>query len=809
MRCFLLVGLAFGCVSSVGLANDAAKLEFFETKIRPVLVEHCTGCHNSLDKKKGGLALDYRQAVLTGGDSGEIIVPGKPEESVLLWALQHKNGYEMPANAPQLDAVIIQDFAEWIRTGAYDPRLTKPTKDDLKSNKSWEETREERKRWWSFQPVKEHPVPQVDDDEWSGTPIDRFVFARMHEAGLSPQPLADPATLIRRVSLILTGLPPTPERTAEFLANPSEEAYGKLVDELLASNAFGERWARHWMDWYRYAETHGSEGDPPIPYASEYREYLIRALNSDVPYDQLLIEHLAGDLLENPRLNHALELNESAIGPAHLRMVPHGFGVTDAYGEQITFTDNQIDVISKAMLGVTVSCARCHNHKFDPISQKDFYRLFGMMISSRPSTVLIDTPEKLATNTSDIQELKKEIRRELSTFWLSEVDKIPDRLKDIDEKLNDIDAIRDPLGLWQVLSNVSPDKYPSVVEQHQNEIRRIDTQNANAIANAEFYFDLRDPKQADKWFTNGNGTTYVASPAGSFALQPDGDGVVRGIYPRGVFTHLVSDKHAAVLSSVDVVASGQGTWVRVAGNQAELRVPVRNYPLTHGGLHPATAINNASTLTWKSTQPKWNYWLGEKLHYELRTSKDTIPRAGSADRSWFGIAEIYAGENPPEALGASLLRVMNNPDSLRDRGSLAQAYQETTRRILHEWHDQDLSDAEAEFLNRFVEIGLLSNSISELPNSLQGLIEKYRRLEAEIPIPRRAPGVLDVAPVAQPFLVRGNQNQETEPVHHQFLEVISEAPFADDRPTRLQLAEWMVSPENPLKSRLLVNRLWA
>ena len=143
----------------------------------------------------------------------------------------------------------------------------------------------------------------------------------------------------------------------------------------MASKAYGERWGRFWMDWFRYAESYGSEGDPNVPYATQYRDYVIRAINADVPYDQLIREHLAGDLLEKPRINEELGINESAIGPAHLRMVPHGFGVTNAYDEQITFTDNQIDVVSKAVLGITVSCARCHNHKFDPISQADFYKL--------------------------------------------------------------------------------------------------------------------------------------------------------------------------------------------------------------------------------------------------------------------------------------------------------------------------------------------------------------------------------------------------------------------------------------------------
>jgi hypothetical protein len=179
-------------------------------------------------------------------------------------------------------------------------------------------------------------------------------------------------------------------------ADPDPAAFALQVDTFLASHRFGERWARHWMDWTRYADSHGSEGDAPVPYAWRYRDYLIRAFNADVPYDQLVREHLAGDLLEKPRLNPALGLNESALGIGHLRMVLHGFAPVDALEEKMRFTDDQINVVSKTFLGLTVSCARCHNHKFDPISQKDFSGWYGIFSSSAPATVAVDAPDPAA-----------------------------------------------------------------------------------------------------------------------------------------------------------------------------------------------------------------------------------------------------------------------------------------------------------------------------------------------------------------------------------------------------------------------------
>ena len=346
--------------SLLGALLSAAELtpsevEFFEKKIRPVLAESCYECHNSVDKKKGKIALDYRTALL----EADIIVPGDPAASPLIQAIRHAEDYEpMPDKAPKLANVIIKNFEDWIRMGAPDPRGKKPTKEELESQVDWDAVRDKRAEWWSFQPIKKPTPPPVNDPEWGRNAIDRFVHSRLTKNGLAAQTVSDPGALVRRLHLVLTGLPPSPDVVEAFVANPSDEAYAKLVDELMDSKRYGERWGRYWLDWFRYAESYGSEGDPAVPYATHYRDYVIRAINEDVPYDQLVREAVAGDLLEKPRINDQLGLNESAIGPAHLRMVPHGFGVTDAYDEQITFTDNAIDVLSKATLGLTVSCAR-------------------------------------------------------------------------------------------------------------------------------------------------------------------------------------------------------------------------------------------------------------------------------------------------------------------------------------------------------------------------------------------------------------------------------------------------------------------
>lgn len=406
------------------------QIEFFETRIRPVLVEQCYECHNSTKKAEGGLAMDQRASTLQGGDGGAIIVPGKPAESRLLEILRHEvEGLKMPQGGPKLDHRVIADFEQWIAMGAPDPRDLPPTVDELAQATSWEAIFEKRKKWWSLQPVRRVEPPAVKNQAWSEHPVDRFVLARLEEHGLQPASRADKRTLLRRATFTLTGLPPTPDETQVFLADESPKAFEAVVERLLDSPRFGERWARHWMDLVRYCESHGSQGDPELPNAYRYRDYLIRAFNADVPYDQLVREHLAGDLLPEPRWNAAENFNESAIGPAHLRMVELGFVPVDALDDQVKVVDNQIDVYSKAFLGLTVSCARCHNHKFDAISQEDFYALYGIFVSSRPGQVLIDSPELLNKNRDELLQLKQTIRDGLASAWLETAATLAERLK--------------------------------------------------------------------------------------------------------------------------------------------------------------------------------------------------------------------------------------------------------------------------------------------------------------------------------------------------------------------------------------------
>ncbi|TWT57100.1 Planctomycete cytochrome C [Thalassoglobus neptunius] len=348
------------------------QLEFFEKKIRPVLVERCYECHSAeAELTEGGLRVDLREALLQGGDSGAAVAPNKPAESLILKALEYRDGLEMPPDG-RLDEKVVNDFRRWIEMGAPDTR-----QGDLAGEKEASPSIQElADSLWSLQPVRSPPVPEVVHDEWPRSSIDHFLLSEMEERDISPVADATPEKLLRRVSLDLVGFPPSSDQVREFLSDPSFSAYARYVDSLLASPQFGERWARHWFDVARYAESAGNSRDVLMPYAWRYRDYVIDAINDDISYDRFIQEQIAGDLLDAKTHTQRERLQVAtgflAIGSKSL----NGGNLT------LDLADDQIDVIGKAVLGLTVSCARCHDHKFDPIPTADYYALAGIFQST-------------------------------------------------------------------------------------------------------------------------------------------------------------------------------------------------------------------------------------------------------------------------------------------------------------------------------------------------------------------------------------------------------------------------------------------
>jgi mono/diheme cytochrome c family protein len=360
-----------------GNKPDPAAEEFFEAKVRPVLAARCQDCHGA-EKAKGGLRLDARDAMLKGGDSGPVVVPGKPDESALIEAIRYEGGVQMPPKG-KLKGEEIAALTDWVKRGAHWPSPrpgTGPTAAILAESAAHSAVVVERARsLWSFQPVGNPAPPEVRDRDWPASPIDRFVLARLEAGGLAPSPPADKAALIRRVTFDLIGLPPTPEEIAAFVRDETPDAFARLVDRLLASPHYGERWGRFWLDIARYGEDQAHSFQPRLyPYGFRYRDWLTRAFNRDMRYDRFILEQIAGDQLDGPeseRLDRLAALGFFACGPVY-----YGDGnKLDQYADRI-------DTLTRGFLGLTVACARCHDHKYDPIPTTDYYALEGVFAST-------------------------------------------------------------------------------------------------------------------------------------------------------------------------------------------------------------------------------------------------------------------------------------------------------------------------------------------------------------------------------------------------------------------------------------------
>ncbi|MBI3882514.1 MAG: DUF1549 domain-containing protein [Verrucomicrobia bacterium] len=354
----------------------AEGLAFFEKKIRPVLTDKCYKCHAADSEKiKGGLVLDTREGIRAGGDTGHAVVPGDLGGSLLIKAIRYADkDLAMPPekNGGKLSDEIIADFETWVKMGAPDPRDGKAlTKRSIDIEKG--------KEHWAFQVPTRAPAPAVKDASWARGDIDRHILAGLEAKGLKPVGDADKATLLRRVYFDLIGLPPSPEELAAFLNDTDAKAFEKVVDKLLASPQYGERWGRHWLDVARYAESSGKSLNVAYPHAWRYREYVIAAFNADKPYDKFLKEQLAGDLL--PAKNDTQKA-EQLVATGFLAIGPKEHNTRDYKQFQLDVADEQIDAVTQGMLGLTVACARCHDHKFDPVPQADYYALAGIFLST-------------------------------------------------------------------------------------------------------------------------------------------------------------------------------------------------------------------------------------------------------------------------------------------------------------------------------------------------------------------------------------------------------------------------------------------
>ena len=426
----LLAVLAFAgsAVPALAASPSPEDLRFFEAKIRPLLAENCFKCHGP-QKQRGDLRLDSAEAFAKGGDSGNPLLDAKaPDESLFLRAIRHADGVEKMPPDRKLKESEIADLTAWLKRGAPFPPSAKSADAD-------------RTKHWTFQPMVKHPVPRVKNRTWAKTDLDRFVLSKLEAAGLKPPPLADKRTLIRRATYDLTGLPPTPEEIDAFLKDESPTAFAKVIDRLLASPAYGEHWGRHWLDVARYADSNGLDENVAHGNAWRYRDYVIASLNADKPYDRFLIEQIAGDLL--PAATTEAK-HEQLIATGFLVLGPKVLAEPDEKKMELDIVDEQLDTLGRTVMGLTLGCARCHDHKFDPVTAADYYGLAGVLVSTKTMDSFksvarwhenpLETPET-KKKVAEYEAAKAKLQKQIDTLKGKTDDKSKAEVKKLDAEL--------------------------------------------------------------------------------------------------------------------------------------------------------------------------------------------------------------------------------------------------------------------------------------------------------------------------------------------------------------------------------------
>jgi hypothetical protein len=829
----LAIANSIGCSRSVAAdeqsattnTSDLARNEFFEQKIRPLLVRHCYECHSGASNEvKGGLRLDYREAALKGGDSGPALKAGSPDDSLLLSAIRH-DGLEMPPGKKLTDAEIMS-VEEWIRTGAFDPRDHPPDPKAIASE-TFEALYQDRRQWWSLQPPVMATPPQVSwpslEGQNSGNEIDQFVLAALQARQLTPASRADERTLIRRACFAVTGLPPSQEQLDAFLSDQQPQSWPQVVEQLLASPHFGERWARHWMDVVRYTDTYGYEWDMPAKGAWRYRDYLIRAFNSDVGFDQLVREQIAGDLLKSPRLNHELGINESLIGPMFYQMGEKRHGDSSEFnGIHQEMLDNKIDAFGKAFLATTISCARCHDHKLDAVSQRDYYALGGLFMSARWITNTVDLPERNETIRKELKQLKRQLRIELAQRWQTNLEKLTtETLTTLSTKVPER-PLEDPLRIWSQLqsANVRADgvaiNWQALQTSYREESQRRIAENSGHFA---MVVDFRDGVP-EEWSTDGEGTREI-SPRGDFVVTLSGEKAVDSILFGGLCTNSLSPRMNGALRTPWTKSLGPGhlSFEVAGGDFSAQRTVVDNAFLTEKQQYLANA-----TPQWRLVDTLSSLDRNVYIEFATKTSNPNFPpRVGlggacseeqvADPRSWFQISRVVkhtAPFSPKDELTRMLLLLDGEPPQTLDEAS--GLLRTVLKESIFAWQEERPTDDQIRLLNWMLSSEFLENSAetNKQDSSINRVVQSYRELEKKLAEPTTVNGMADIdQPQDYRLNIRGDYDQLGDPVPHGAARFLLDVCGATEtQRTRLELAELVASPKNPLTARVYVNRVW-
>jgi hypothetical protein len=827
-------------------AADPSGVEFFETKVRPVLADNCFGCHSTKAVKlKGGLRLDSRAGIIQGGDTGPAIMPGDPSKSRLITAIGYKDvDLQMPPKGKLSDAAIA-DLAAWVKMGA---PWGGETLAGASGSKTAFDLAKRKAEHWAWRPIRVTPLPDVRNQDWSQTPVDRFVLAKLQAANLHPASPADRETLLRRVTFDFTGLPPTIAEQDAFLADTSPEAFAHVVDRLLASPAFGERWGRHWLDLVRYAEGRGHEFDYPVPNAHQYRDYVIRAINADVPYDRLTMEHIAGDLLLDPRRHPADGSDESILGTGFWLLGEMVHSPVDLRQDQADHVDNMIDVASKAFLGLTVACARCHDHKFDAIGTRDYYALMGVLEGSSGRLVRFDGRQQNRRVAEQLAELRQArgpaVRAALASVLRPRTDRLADTLRAAaavragihpDAAASnfqvDVGAVnawlaelklaakdeRHPFHAWAVLADAKD------FAARRAELLAAERRRAAAVAHAldgtQVIVDFAHPRP-DEWLPDD--VTFGPGPvrAGDLLFGSDVTRPVRGVATLAAarFDPLwagVADAPGSESESGDLAYPRAGRTFRSRSfvvERPKLYSLVRGtgrafacvdgHIMMEGPLHRTLVKKVASADGWMWLEHDLSRYRGERVHLEFTAGKDGD----------FAVVLVVQADKPPAPVDGPGLRSLALLDT-ETPDALADAYQKLAADAVKALADGTL-DKDAD-LARVVDLLLRRFSPSpetgEGANSIRRFADDQREIISHARLVSRvAPALWDANGVDEHVFVRGSPKTPGEVVPHRFLEALTgPGPLIGSGSGRLELARLITDPErNPFLARVTVNRVW-
>ncbi len=827
--------------------SNARQLEFFEKRIRPLLADHCHECHSTMAKApEAGLRLDSRAAMIAGGDSGPAIVPADPDKSELIMAVRYEpDGYQMPPDGP-LNARQIDDLVQWVTWGAPWPR--DQVKDVIPAGRKSDVMA--RARHWAFQPLDRSPPPAVKLTSWPRNAVDHFILSKLEASGLAPAADADDRTWLRRVYFGLIGLPPSPAEMEAFLADRSRLARQRKIDDLLASPHYGERWARHWLDLMRFAETAGNEFDYEIPFAWKYRDYVIQALNTDLPYDQFIVEHIAGDLLTNPRRDLLTGTNTSVQGTGFFWLGQAMQSPIDVLAEQYETIENQLDVMGKSFLGLTVACARCHDHKFDPVSQQDYYALVGFLQSSQRQFAFLDDPVQIAPVLEQLRSLDRiyvtqlvdVIQRQLEGMadqiasrllatevppLLTEAPRLVASERAADDVPTDKSATEglagylakaagdssDPLYDWVRLAAAATDReFEALRERLLAEFRTVESSESDVT------FEEFTRGYLDRWRATGRAFEPASESVELFvesrqipvqrlvpldvAHSGRTSGRLHGEIRSRTFTiekpfidylmyRTASDPPVAKLDAPDL-------------KRGQVHLIIDGFQLIREPIYQGLSIDVAVGTHFRWYRQDVSKWIGHRAYIEI---VDGDNGSVAVDRIVFRDGERPLSRSHP--LVGSLLR------NVSSREEYARAFEDLVHRSLQAWREGALSDAPdrnqyIELINWLIAVGprYLADSTAHLPDRLDGYLATRRDLEARIGEPRRGLATSDGTGENASVLIRGNHKRPAEVAHRRFLEVLGGATFSGEGSGRLELAQAIVEPSNPLPARVMVNRIW-